>query len=255
MSGWNLWNKLGLPRLSGFSLIELLVVVSIVAILAALALPALQRAASSAERTKCAANLRQISSSMLAWAAENDNKLPPQTFTATTWNLSQDLQWNNPGSPFFEYLLKRAGTANNWSELVNTVLRCPGGKIKGSPDGERDNSYGRNTHLGIADYAVDAPRMRQYSTPLMRVENSSKAALVADWPIPNFQRETLSTDARRNNLWKRHHGRMNVAFLDGHVEIVTRQQWEAWDSAPNGSQAQRDFRMFLTGRANNNTNF
>lgn len=232
----------------GLTLVETLVVIAVIGIIAVLAFPALSGARERAIQGKCVSNLRQISAAMLMWASDNNGTLPPQTFP-------NGLQWNNPGSPFFEFMLGKAGTANNWDELVNTVLRCPGSNLRGTPDGERDNSYGRNIHLGVADYTVDAARQRNYATPLTRIENHSRAALVADWPIPNFQRETLNSAFRRQNLWSRHNGRMCVAFVDGHVDTITRQQWEAWDGAAPASQEQRDFRMFLTGLQRNNPNF
>ncbi len=230
-----------------FTLIELLVVVAIIAVLAALLVPAAQRMIGGGTETKCLSNLRQISTAMITWAADHDGKLPPQT------DSSSGLQWNNPGGPFFEFMLNKAGIADNWDELVNTVLRCPGSNAKGTADGERDNSYGRNSHLGVADYAVTD--MQYFETPLARIQFPSRAALVADWPLPNFQRYTLTSQARKDNLWGRHDGRMNVAYVDGHVGPITRQQWDAWTAAGGGSQEQKDFRLFLTGLERNNPNF
>ncbi len=237
-------------RKPAFTLIELLVVIAIVAILVAILVPVTQRMSARANETKCVSNLRQISASMFRWASEHNGKLPPQIFP------DNGLQWNNPGSEFFAYMLDKAGIANDWDELLNTVLRCPGSNAKGTPDGERDNSYGRNTHLGLADYTLpDGMKMRQYETPLTRIEFASKAALVVDWPIPNFSRGTLTTPTRVENLWSRHQGRMNVAYADGHIASITRSQLEQWMGAAQGSQEQRDFRMFLTGLTANNPEF
>jgi prepilin-type N-terminal cleavage/methylation domain-containing protein len=61
----------------GFTLIELLVVIAVIAILAALLLPALEHARSNATRTACAARQRQISLSLVMYASDFDNVLPP----------------------------------------------------------------------------------------------------------------------------------------------------------------------------------
>lgn len=63
-------------RNRGFTLIELLVVIAIIGVLVGLLLPVVTGARVEARKVQCASHLRTIGQAMLAYGADNNNKVP-----------------------------------------------------------------------------------------------------------------------------------------------------------------------------------
>lgn len=68
------------PSLPGFTLIELLVVIAIIALLIGILLPALGKARDAGRSIKCAAEMRQVTLSLINYSADFKEKFPPVLF-------------------------------------------------------------------------------------------------------------------------------------------------------------------------------
>jgi prepilin-type N-terminal cleavage/methylation domain-containing protein len=93
---------------TGFTLIELLVVISIIALLISILLPALQKARTSAQKIKSAANLRSIHQGLVLFAEQNDGYYTGYSPSKAAEDGSSD-PWRWFGSP-----------SNHWSMRVET---------------------------------------------------------------------------------------------------------------------------------------
>ncbi len=82
--------------LAAFTLIELLTVIAIIGILAAIIIPTVGKVRSTARRSQCASNLRQIGMAFLLYAQENKNTLPAVYMPATPPELPDPGYWYQP---------------------------------------------------------------------------------------------------------------------------------------------------------------
>lgn len=196
---------------SGFTLIELLVVLGIVLCLATLSWPALRRSHAAAQTTRCSTNLRVLGQASLLYAAENNMVLPATSHAAPDGSES----WTHTLQPY------AAGPV---------TFKCPVDENR-----SRSRTYVMNDFLTknphpapFLDYSSLLKISRQMDTVLY-VEAANSTGVPSDHFhfSEYFQTEIPSADFAQWVGVKRHAGKANYLFVDGHVETLSWEQVQA----------------------------
>jgi prepilin-type N-terminal cleavage/methylation domain-containing protein/prepilin-type processing-associated H-X9-DG protein len=232
-------------RKAGFTLVELLVVIGIIALLISILLPSLNRARETANRVKCANNLKQLGLAIALYTNENHGSYP-RTFASAL--ASSDL-FSDANYSAVDPFSTAVPAGENWNpvtfnnvpsclflllrteDLNAAVFNCP------STNTTPDNFGGGN--LIVTNRSNWSPPMAtylsySYSDPFggAKMTNSidSTFAVAAD-----INPGTSSTNGTDNVLVvntsssavqqkfgnTNNHGKdgQNVLFADGHVEF------------------------------------
>jgi prepilin-type N-terminal cleavage/methylation domain-containing protein/prepilin-type processing-associated H-X9-DG protein len=217
-------------RRKAFTLLELLVVIAIIGILAGLLVPRLAKARGKALTAQCKSNLHQIQMGVLGYAHENAHYPPPRSWWCVRHSNTEKgwIDWEVDKDGKYYY------TGNNaklnitrgliWPYLNNQmkVFLCPTHQKQVGDTLVRSYSLcTRDIYPGTPDTYLTGSGCNWWPN-MFGVTNSSAALILSE--VVDARLGGASGDINgsffttTNQLQRRHDGKANVAFADGHVD-------------------------------------
>ncbi|EIP98855.1 prepilin-type N-terminal cleavage/methylation domain-containing protein [Opitutaceae bacterium TAV1] len=203
---------------AGFTLIELLTVIVIIGILVSILLPVASRVRSSARRTACASNMRQVGMALVAYTMENRDTLPGPLYSGMEANYQTDGSRDHKlGSYLWSYLglHKLPGTVDRRA----AIYCCPAwSKSKGA-----SQKFWGIRHSGVKTGGAttkDPFGLAPNGTPIRwgEIETPSQERVLWDLDQLNWGDTSVPE--------KPIHGEVrNVLWFDWHVKAVKVAEW------------------------------
>jgi len=205
---------------ASFTLVELLVVIAIVGLLAGLAIPAIGKARETANRGRCAGNLKVLSTAVLNWSAmENNGRIP--------------MLWGNDSPSAYSswFAVAVGATDKATGEALDAAgqkgpscLYCPSMKWP-LYSGSTKVSWYQGVSYGLNSRITSSTNNGVYTPSyLNRIAKPSQLILLADGATHEqdggnaFQINNIQGAAGgAGDFSKRHGGGVNIAWCDGHV--------------------------------------
>ncbi len=237
--GFDAWERSVACRVRGFTLIELLVVVAVIALLIAIVAPSLSAARDQAKRTACLSNMRNMGVAAALYANDNRDQFPLNR------GLTQAGGWLNTLLPYAgDKLLYRCPSdrSDDWfnpsdtpaQQLINDRLNSYAINIYISPrqlppPGSIDMTprYGYSAR-GLIRYSSSAIHFGEF-VDTSGVETSGDHIHADHWTPNALTGMPLSPPGTEVAL-RRHRGRENYTYADGHAATHAFEQTFAYDS-------------------------
>jgi prepilin-type N-terminal cleavage/methylation domain-containing protein/prepilin-type processing-associated H-X9-DG protein len=241
-------HPIGKRRNRGFTLIELLVVIAIIAILAAMLLPVLAKAKQRANQITCINNQKQLALGMLLYVGENGDRMPGVASNNQGYHPEDWIYWRTPGISVNGFITLPLGQSQVVSLLgtgvKSNLFLCPLDTdnsqrlLYNPPPNTYYYSYSLNGLSKTTGMALqwDVGGGNPVNFKLNQVVRASDKIMLAEEPATTKASDNPTGDPLKiivdgrwapgttaytgDLLTKRHSGKANVNFADGHAESV-----------------------------------
>jgi prepilin-type N-terminal cleavage/methylation domain-containing protein/prepilin-type processing-associated H-X9-DG protein len=237
----------------GFTLIELLTVVAVIVLLAAMLFPVFAQAREKARQTVCISNLRQLAAAMRLYSEDYDQRFPPVLAFQLDEPQIYPMTWMARLEPYVRslgvFICPTSGhPCPDWRASTDLLQnysyagsreasRWHGQPVWPAPFGiAMWEGLGGFSGPPAGDYQMEVPSWCQ-----TQVARPAETIIVCDhqifdwglmaralyYPAPRHLREP---DLQLPNGGTAPEGRINAAFVDGHVRSLKHEQF--WEILP-----------------------